>query len=216
MYTNPSAGMIGCPLLFDNRIGRTYRTGSCGMCVCISVDDRNSGVFSLIGSPKICGEIRLCNCELDGVSAGPIMMDNLFGSPKECSVFQLDDVMLSSLKGAPGRVKTIEINPFAEDDLYRLCDIDADIDAATIIIRGSSILQNKTPVSRNNIVTVSSFLYIGRKLRKNIFNRFRNDIMVSRDNTDKKKLESILGPKVLLDGEAKLYIDNHGGDPAYK
>ena len=45
---------------------------------------------------------------------------------------------------------------------------------------------------------------------------FSYDIMVSNDNTDMEKLDSILGPKVWLKGDAKLYIDNHGGDPAYK
>lgn len=77
VYTNPSAGMIGCPSLFDNKTGYP-------MCVCISVDDRGSGVFSLVGSPKICNGFHLVGCDRDGVHAGPVIMDDLSGSPKEC------------------------------------------------------------------------------------------------------------------------------------
>lgn len=128
----------------------------------------------------------------------------------------MDDVRLSSFKGAPRRVDgEFEINPFTEDDLSGLDDIDANIEAKRIIIRGSSILRDGSPVSQNNTVTVSNFLYIGRTAVAG-HGTFSYDIMVSNDNTDMEKLDSILGPKVWLKGDAKLYIDNHGGDPAYK
>lgn len=128
----------------------------------------------------------------------------------------MDDVRLSSFKGAPRRVDgEFEINPFTEDDLSGLDDIDANIEAKRIIIRGSSILRDGSPVSQNNTVTVSNFLYIGRTAVAG-HGTFSYDIMVSNDNTDMEKLDSILGPKVWLKGNAKLYIDNHGGDPAYK
>ena len=128
----------------------------------------------------------------------------------------MDDVRLSSFKGAPRRVDgEFEINPFTEDDLSGLDDIDANIEAKRIIIRGSSILRDGSPVSQNNTVTVSNFLYIGRTAVAG-HGTLSYDIMVSHDNTDMEKINSILGPKVWLKGDAKLYIDNHGGDPAYK
>ena len=135
----------------------------------------------------------------DGVTAGSIIMNDLLGSPEKCpGVFQLNDVRLSSLKGAPKQVGVMfEINPFMEDDLSALKEIDTDIKAPVIIIRGSSILRDGSPVSRNNTVTVSRKLCIGKKII--IGPAFIDSIIiVSANNTDKKKLVSILGPKVTL------------------
>lgn len=194
VYTNPSSGMIGCPSLFDNKMGK-YGPPS----TVVSVDNRDSGVFSLVGSPENSSGFLLCGCDIDGVTAGSIIMNDLSGSPEKCpGVFQLNDVRLSSLKGAPKQVGVMfEINPFMEDDLSALKEIDTDIKAPVIIIRGSSILRDGSPVSRNNTVTVSRKLCIGKKII--IGPAFIDSIIiVSANNTDKKKLVSILGPKVTL------------------
>ena len=194
VYTNPSSGMIGCPSLFDNKMGK-YGPPS----TVVSVDNRDSGVFSLVGSPENPSGFLLYGCDRDGVTAGSIIMNDLSGSPKKCpGVFQLNDVRLSSLKGAPKQVGvTFEINPFMEDDLSALKEIDTDIKAPNIIIRGSSILRDGSPVSQNNTVTVSRMLRIEKKI---IIGPYSPDsiIIVSANNTDKKKLMSILGPKVTL------------------
>lgn len=193
VYTNPSSGMIGCPSLFDN-MGKYGPPATV-----VSVDNRDSGVFSLVGSPENSSGFLLCGCDSDGVTAGSIIMNDLSGSPEKCpGVFQLNDVRLSSLKGAPKQVGVMfEINPFMEDDLSALKEIDTDIKAPVIIIRGSSILRDGSPVSRNNTVTVSRKLCIGKKII--IGPAFIDSIIiVSANNTDKKKLVSILGPKVTL------------------
>ena len=130
VYTNPSSGMIGCPSLFDN-MGKYGPPATV-----VSVDNRDSGVFSLVGSPENSSGFLLCGCDRDGVTAGSIIMNDLSGSPEKCpGVFQLNDVRLSSLKGAPKQVGVVfEINPFMEDDLSALKEIDTDIKAPVIII----------------------------------------------------------------------------------
>lgn len=213
VYTNSSSGMIGCPSLLDNKAGLHFYMG-----VYISVDNRDSGVFSLVGSPEICGRFRLYGCDEDGVAAGSIIMNDLSGSPEKCmGVFQLNDVRLSSLKGAPKQVgKKFEIIPFKKNDLSALKEIDTDIKAPNIIIRGSSILRDGSPVSRNNTVNVSDLLYIGKKITNKSADKFSFDIEVTGDTTDKKTLVSILGPKVKLWKKAKLHVDDNHSDPAYK
>lgn len=193
VYTNPSSGMIGCPSLFDNKMGKHWP-----MATSVSVDNRDSGVFSLVGSPKNSSDFCLFGCDCDGVAAGSIVMNDLSGSPEKCmGVFQLNDVRLSSLKGAPKQVGVkFEINSFMEDDLSALKEIDTDIKAPTITIRGSSILRDGSPVSRNNTVNVSDLLRIEKKII--LGPAFLDPIIVSANNTDKKKLVSILGPKVTL------------------
>ena len=107
----------------------------------------------------------------------------------------MDDVRLSSFKGAPRRVDgEFEINPFTEDDLSGLDDIDANIEAKRIIIRGSSILRDGSPVSQNNTVTVSNFLYIGRTAVGGQ-GKPSSDITVSPDTTNMEKPNSLLFSK---------------------